>query len=103
MGPFPRAVGGYKYLYVAIDKFTKWPEAEAVVSATKNSAIKFLKGITARFGVPNRIITDNGPQFISKLFEDYCEDMGIRICYASSHHPQSNGKQKETMQRSSED
>jgi transposase InsO family protein len=92
LGPFPKAVGGYEYLYVAIDKFTKWPEAEAVASATKNSAIKFLRGITARFGVPNRIITDNGPQFISKLFGDYCQDMGIKICYASSHHPQSNGQ-----------
>ena len=26
LGPFPRAVGGYRFLYVAIDKFTKWPE-----------------------------------------------------------------------------
>ena len=26
LGPFPRAVGGFEYLYVAIDKFTKWPE-----------------------------------------------------------------------------
>ena len=30
MGPFPRAPGGYRYLYVAIDKFTKWAEVEAV-------------------------------------------------------------------------
>ena len=30
MGPFPRAVGGFEYLYVAIDKFTKWPEVKAV-------------------------------------------------------------------------
>jgi ribonuclease HI len=26
LGPFPRAVGGYRYLFVAIDKFTKWSE-----------------------------------------------------------------------------
>jgi hypothetical protein len=31
VGPFPRAVGGYRFMYVAIDKFTKWPEATPVV------------------------------------------------------------------------
>jgi hypothetical protein len=31
VGSFPRVVGGYRFLYVAIDKFTKWPEATSVV------------------------------------------------------------------------
>jgi transposase-like protein len=53
LGPFPRAVGGYRYLYVAIDKFTKWLEATLVVNITKASAIAFLKSIVCRFGVPN--------------------------------------------------
>jgi hypothetical protein len=60
LGPFPMDVGGYRYLYVAIDKFTKWPEATPVVNITKASATAFLKSIVCRFGVPNRIITDNG-------------------------------------------
>jgi len=47
-------------LYVAIDKFMKWPEATAVVKANKNLALKFIKDLVARFGIPNRIITDNG-------------------------------------------
>ena len=34
LGPFPRVVGGFEYLYVAIDKFTKWPEVEAVRKVT---------------------------------------------------------------------
>jgi len=53
-------------------------------------------GIVSRFGVLSRIITDNGTQFTSALFEAYCEDKGIRICYASSHHPQSNGQAEHT-------
>nr|CAD40917.1 OSJNBa0088K19.3 [Oryza sativa Japonica Group] len=92
LGPFRRAPGGFEYLYVAIDKFTKWPEAYPVVKIDKHSALKFIKGITARFGVPNRIITDNGTQFISELFGDYCEDMGIKLCFASPAHPRSNGQ-----------
>ena len=58
--PFPRAPGGYLYLYVAIDKFTKWVEVEAIRTIPVGSAIKFIKGLMSRFGVPNRIITDNG-------------------------------------------
>jgi hypothetical protein len=60
LDPFPRAIRGYRYLYVTIDKFTKWPEVTPVVKINKQSAIKFIKSIICRFGVPNRIITDNG-------------------------------------------
>ena len=42
--------------------------------------------------MPNRIITDNGTQFTSELFGDYCEDMGIKLCFASPAHPRSNGQ-----------
>ena len=45
-------------MYVAIDKFTKWPEVEAVRKVTAQSAVKFFRSIVCRFGVPNRIITD---------------------------------------------
>nr|ABA91954.2 retrotransposon protein, putative, unclassified [Oryza sativa Japonica Group] len=92
LGPFRRAPGGFEYLYVAIDRFTKWPEAYPVAKIDKHSALKFIKGITARFGVPNRIITDNGTQFTSELFGDYCEDMGIKLCFASPAHPRNNGQ-----------
>jgi hypothetical protein len=91
VGTFPRAVGGYQFLYVAIDKFTKWPEATQVVKINKQSVVKFIKSIICRFGVPNRIITDNGSQFTSGAFQGYCEDLGIQICYASPAHPESNG------------
>jgi hypothetical protein len=60
LGPFPRAVGGYRYLFIAIDKFTKWPEATPVVNITQGTAVAFIKSIVCRFGVTNRIIMDNG-------------------------------------------
>jgi transposase InsO family protein len=92
MGPFPNVVGGYRFLYVAIDKFTKWPEATPAVKINKQSIVKFIKSIICRFGVPNRIITDNGSQFTSVAFQGYYEDLGIQICYASPAHPESNGQ-----------
>lgn len=92
LGPFPRAIGGCEFLYVAIDKFTKWMEATPVAKVTSHIAIQFIRSIVSRFGVPNRIITDNGPQFTSKAFTDYCEELGIRLCYASVAHPCGNGQ-----------
>ena len=92
MGPFPHAVGGFEYLYVAIDKFTKWPEVEAVRKVMAQSAIKFFKGLVCCFGVPNRIITDNGTLFTSHTFVQYIEDLGSRVCFSSVAHPRSNGQ-----------
>jgi hypothetical protein len=77
VGPFPRAVGVYRFLYVTVDKFTKWSEATPVVKINKQLAVKFIKSIICRFGVPNQIITDNGSQFTSGAFQGYCEDLGI--------------------------
>jgi hypothetical protein len=92
LGPFPRAVGGYHFLFVAIDKFTKWPEATPVVSITQGVVVAFLMSIVYRFGVPSRIITDNRTQFKSRLFQEYCEGIGTQFCFASVAHPRSNGQ-----------
>src|SRR4051794_9796594 len=47
LGPFPRSIGGFEYLFIAIDKFTKWPEVEPVRKVTAQSAIKFFRSIAA--------------------------------------------------------
>jgi transposase InsO family protein len=92
LGPFPRAIGGCLYLFVAIDKFTKWPEATPVVNITQGAAVAFLKSIVCRFGVPRRIITDNGTHFTSRIFQEYCEGISTQLCFASMAHPRSNGQ-----------
>jgi transposase InsO family protein len=92
LGPFPRDVGGYRFLFVAIDKFTKWPEATPVVSITQGAAVAFLKSIVCRFGVPSCIITDNGTQFRSQLFHEYCEGIGTQLCFVYVAHPKSNSQ-----------
>lgn len=87
LGPFPRSVGSYEYLFVAIDKFTKWPEVEHVHKITVQATVKFLRGLVCHFGVPNRIITDNDTQFTSIAFLSYCQKLGMRVCFASVAHP----------------
>jgi transposase InsO family protein len=92
LGSFPRAIRIFWYLYVTVDKFTKWPEATPLVKIDKHYAVKFIKSTVYRIGVPNRIITDNGSQVTNMVFQEYCEDLSVKICYASIAHPDSNGQ-----------
>jgi transposase InsO family protein len=82
--------GGHVYLLVVVDKFTKWIEAVPVTSADATSAVNFIKGIVFRFGVPNSIVTDNGINFTSREFKEYCERVGTKVQFASVAHPQTN-------------
>jgi hypothetical protein len=92
LGPFLKAIKGYQYMYIAIDKFTKWLEATPVVKINEQSTVKFIMSIVCRFGVQNRIITDYGSQFTSRVFQEYWKDLDIEICYASVALLESNGQ-----------
>jgi hypothetical protein len=59
MSILPRAPGGFRFLFVTIDMFTKWMEAMPVANITKEAAVKFLHSIIYRFCVPRRVLTDN--------------------------------------------
>ena len=50
------------------------------------------KNIITRFGVPNTLISDNGLQFDSRAFCDFCRDLGIMNRYSTLTYPQSNGQ-----------
>jgi len=60
IGPFKPAPGNFKFVFVLIDKFSKWIEYMPLVKATSEKAVEFLNQIIHRFGVPNSIITDLG-------------------------------------------
>ena len=79
-------------MFVAIDKFTKWPEVTAGRKVTAQSAIKFLKELVCHFGVLTRIITDNGTQFTNNTFMQYVHTLTCKISFASVAHPRSNGQ-----------
>jgi hypothetical protein len=81
-------------MLVAVDKFTKWVEAAPVTTQDSTAAINFIKSIVFRFRVPHNIITDNGTNFTSKVFKNYCESPGIKLKFASVAHPKSNGQVK---------
>jgi hypothetical protein len=51
-----------------IDTFTKWMEAMPVANIMQEAAVKFLQSIIYRFGIPRRVLTDNGTQFKGAKF-----------------------------------
>jgi hypothetical protein len=61
-----------------------------VTTQDSTAAINFIKSIVFRFGVPHSIITDNGMNFTSKEFKNYCESTGIKLKFASVAHPKTN-------------
>ena len=92
MGPLKTAQGGYTFIFVAIDKFTKWIEVKPFATTTAAKAAEFIQEITHRFGVPNRIITDLGTTFTGSEFLDFCQESCIDVYYASVAHPRCNGQ-----------
>ena len=74
--PFPRAIGDIEFLFVSIDKFTKWLKVTTMRKVTSQPSIKFMKELLCRFGFRVRIITDNGTQFTSHTFMQYVRTLG---------------------------
>jgi hypothetical protein len=73
-----------------VEYFTKWIEAKPVTNISSSTMKKFLwQNIICRL-VPRHITVDNGTQFDTQNFRDYCESLEIQLCFASVKHPQSN-------------
>ena len=97
VGPLPWGKGQVKFLLIAIDYFTKWVEAEALSTITKAKIQSFVwKNIICRFGIPRTIISDNGRQFDSQSFRDFCSNLGIKNQFSSIGHPQAKEQMKVT-------
>ena len=88
VGPFPTAKGGFLFLLTYIDMATRWPEAVPLRKTTTRVVIYQLRAIFCRKRFPTTIVTDNGPQFTSALFEKFLKDKGIAQVKASQYHPQ---------------
>uniref|UniRef100_A0A2N9EZ43 Uncharacterized protein n=1 Tax=Fagus sylvatica TaxID=28930 RepID=A0A2N9EZ43_FAGSY len=93
VGPLPRAPGNRQWLIVATDYFTKWVEAEPLVHITDADSKRFVwKNIITRFGIPRVLVSDNGSQFTSGPFREFCEQYGIRNHFSTPAYPQANGQ-----------
>ena len=56
-----------------------------------NKVISLLKEMFSEHGIPEILHSDNGPQYVSAQFADFCMSWGITHETSSLHYPQSNG------------
>ena len=92
LGPLPEAKDGSKYVLVLQDYFTKWPEVIALKTVDAKAVQNWLTNeIVPRYGVPTELITDQGVQFVSNNFKDFCNSLGVKQKFTSPFHPQTDG------------
>jgi len=92
LGHFPTATSGKKHLLLIICNLTKYVHLFAVKSTDAADTLKCLTTFISNRGIPKRIISDRGPAFISKEFDDFCMERGIKHTRNSSRHPRANGQ-----------
>lgn len=92
LGPFPRSEKGNRFVLVALDYFTKWPEAYALPDQEAETVAEaLLEGFFSRFGIPQELHSDQGRNFESRVFAEMCRRMGIQKTRTTPLHPQSDG------------
>ena len=74
------------------DYYSNFIEVENINKVTSQSVIKALKFMFSRYGTPDVLVTDNGPQFASAEFTMFAKMWGFHHITSSPHYPQSNGK-----------
>ena len=88
---------GTSWLFGA-DQFTGWPIVKRLgPNAPTEKLIKALLQEFDKFGIPERIYSDGGPQFISSVYKDFCHRNGIKDVLSSPNNPQSNGVAENTV------
>jgi len=90
--PFPKATGQHKYLFMAVNYFTKWIEGEAITFIATAEVRTFIwRNIITCFGIPCAIIFDNGRQFDTNRLTNYLVTLGCQAWFTAVAHPQTNG------------
>ena len=90
-GPLDKSEG-MKYFFMIIDRFTGWPEAIPLPDCTTETCARtFIRHWLSRFGVPNAITFNCGPQLTSHLWSELSCLFRISASNMMAYHPQGNG------------
>ncbi|KII60511.1 Pol polyprotein [Thelohanellus kitauei] len=86
LGPFENFVW-----LILVDSFSQFPFVVRMNGFTTSSIVQALKPIFAILGYPQKLVPDNGRQFMSSEFKDFCVQANIRLIFSPPYHPESNG------------
>ena len=75
-----------------VDYYSRYIETALLREITAEGVIQQLKSIFARHGIPEKMISDNGPQFSSRAFSKFAKTYGFMQITSSLNFPQANGE-----------
>ncbi|XP_017482686.1 PREDICTED: uncharacterized protein K02A2.6-like [Rhagoletis zephyria] len=81
-----------------VDAFSQWIDVKDMKITSAGALILELRRIFSYFGLPNTIVSDNGPPFNSAEFTDFCTSNSIKCLKSPPYHPQSNGAAERAVQ-----
>uniref|UniRef100_T1IIL3 Integrase catalytic domain-containing protein n=1 Tax=Strigamia maritima TaxID=126957 RepID=T1IIL3_STRMM len=90
MGPKPTAYGQKKWILVIIDQCTKYVELFPLATASSAIIVQKINKVACQWGHPSKIISDNGKQFVSTIFREFCESRNIKMSHTSTYNPSAN-------------
>ncbi|XP_031338384.1 uncharacterized protein K02A2.6-like isoform X5 [Photinus pyralis] len=79
------------YYLIIIDSYSKWPEIFKMKNITTEMTIDKLRDTFCRWGIPDCVVSDNGPSLVSKKFEEFLKNNGVRHITSAPFHPATNG------------
>src|SRR2546429_5684368 len=90
----PEDKEGYNYALVIVDRFCKDFEPIACRKTTKAADLcqLFHDEWITRYGIPESITSDRGPQFRSDVWKEFSRIYGTRIHLSTAQHPQTDGQ-----------
>ncbi|KAI3373745.1 hypothetical protein L3Q82_022328, partial [Scortum barcoo] len=92
LGPFLTTEQGNRYILVAMDYFTKWPEAYAVPDQSSTATVEnVVNEMFCHFGVPEELHSEQGLNFEAQVFTEIRRWLGIKKTRTTPLHPQSDG------------
>lgn len=80
-----------------IDYFSRYVEVKCLKEIGAVDVISSLTEVFARLGIPDKLQSDNGPQFSAKEFKAFCEASGIILVYSPPYFPRVNGEVERQM------
>ncbi|CAD5206230.1 unnamed protein product [Bursaphelenchus okinawaensis] len=80
------------YWLVLVDSYTKWCEIHPMTKITSKALITKLRQLFATFGIPEQVVSDNGRQFTSTEFKNFCLSNGIQHLFSPPDKQSCNGQ-----------
>ena len=81
-----------------IDAHSKWLDIHITNSCNTQSTVEKLRMTFANHGLPEMVVSDNGPAFVSKELEEFMKNNGIRHVKSAPYHPSTNGLVERAVQ-----